>query len=92
MEPHPVMGRVKNCTVECHPLDPESYGGRCEGHDVSRKLFLEMIASSSDMEEDLTQLKNLNIQDMVERVEKITRSLDTQFKSISYGEYLGEKR
>lgn len=92
MEPQPIVGTVKNCKVECRPKDLKSYGDGVKVMIVSEKLFLDMIASLSEMEEDLTQLKALKIQEKVERMEKITHDLGTKFKALSYREYLGEEK
>ncbi|WJI10115.1 hypothetical protein FGU46_08445 [Methanobacterium sp. CWC-01] len=92
MDPQPIVGTVKNCKVECRPQDLKPYGEGVKVMIVSEKLFLEMIASLSEMEEDLTQLKALNIHEKVKRMERITRDLGTKFKALSYREYLGEEK
>jgi hypothetical protein len=92
MEPQPIVGTVKNCKVECRPHDLKQYGDGVKVMIVSEKLFLEMITSLAEMEEDLQQLKALNIHEKVEKMEKITRDLGTKFKALSYREYLGEEK
>jgi hypothetical protein len=92
MEPQPIVGTVKNCKVECQPHDLKQYGDGVKVMIVSEKLFLDMITSLTEMEEDLQQLKALNIHEKVEKMEKITRDLGTKFKALSYREYLGEEK
>jgi len=92
MEPQPIVGTVKNCKIECQPNDLKLYGEGVKVMIVSEKLFLDMITSLAEMEDDLHQLKDINIQDKVERMEKITRDLGTKFKALSYREYLGEEQ
>lgn len=92
MEPQPIVGTVKNCKVECRPQDLKTFGEGVKVMIVSEKLFMDMITSLAEMEEDLTQLKALNIHEKVERMEKITRDLGTKFKALSYREYLGDEK
>lgn len=92
MEPQPIVGTVKNCKIECQPDDLKLYGEGVKVMIVSEKLFLDMITSLAEMEEDLQELKALNIHAKVEKMEKITRDLGTKFKALSYREYLGEEQ
>ena len=92
MEPQPIVGTVKNCKIECQPNDLKMYGEGVKVMIVSEKLFLDMITSLAEMEEDLQELKALNIHAKVEKMEKITRDLGTKFKALSYREYLGEEQ
>ncbi|MEN6329609.1 MAG: hypothetical protein ABFC91_04890 [Methanobacteriaceae archaeon] len=92
MEPQPIVGTVKNCKIECQPDDLKLYGDGVKVMIVSEKLFLDMITSLAEIEEDLNQLKALNIQDKVEKMERITIDLSTKFKALSYREYLGEDK
>jgi hypothetical protein len=92
MEPKPIAGLVKDCKVICEPQELKEYDEGLRVMIVSEKLFSNMIRGLGEMEEDLHQLKELNIGVKVERMEKITRDLETKFKALSYREYLGEEK
>jgi hypothetical protein len=92
MEPKPIAGIVKDCKVICEPQDLKEYDEGTRIMLVSEKLFSNIIRGLGEMEEDLNQLKELKISLKVERMEKITRDLETKFKALSYREYLGEDK
>jgi hypothetical protein len=92
MEPNPIAGIVKDCKVICEPQELKEYDEGLRVMVVSEKLFSNMINGLDEIEEDLHQLKELNIGVKVERMEKITRDLETKFKALSYREYLGEEK
>jgi hypothetical protein len=92
MEPKPIAGIVKDCKVICEPKELKEYGEGTKVMLVSEKLFSNIIRGLGEIEEDLNLLKELKISLKVERMEQITRDLETKFKALSYREYLGEEK
>lgn len=92
MEPEPIAGIVKSCKIICKPEDLEKYGDNTKVMIVSEKLFSTIIKGLGELEEDLQELKDLDIGHKVEKMERITTNLETKFKALSYHEYLGDEK
>lgn len=92
MEPKPIVGIIKSCEVICKPEDLKKYGENTKVMVVSEKLFSTFIKGLGELEEDLQELKELDISHKVDKMEKIAINLETKFKAISYRDYLGDKK
>ena len=63
MEPEPISGIVKNCKVECEPLELKEYGEGVKIVIVSEKRFSMLMSSLSEMGDNLLKLKESNLDD-----------------------------
>lgn len=88
MEPEPISGIVKGCKVICQPKELKEYEEGVKVVVVSEKLFSKLMSSLSEMEEDLTRLNDLNLDDTVKNIEKVRQKIENNLKELSYSEYL----
>lgn len=88
MEPEPISGIVKDCKVICQPKELKEYEEGVKVVVVSEKLFSKLMSSLSEMEEDLTRLNDLNLDDTVKNIEKVRQKIENNLKELSYSEYL----
>jgi len=88
-EPKPMMGIIKGCKIECDFEDIKEYGEDAKVIVVSENLYSNIITNLGIMEEYLRDLKELNIGNKVEEMEKMTHNIETKFKALSYQKYLG---
>lgn len=91
MEPEPVSGIVKNCRVECEPLELKEYGEGVKVVILSENRFSKLMSSLSDMGDDLLKLKELNLDETLKNIEEVRKKIETNLKELSYGEYLEEE-
>jgi len=91
LEPEPVSGIVKNCRVECEPLELKEYGEGVKVVILSENRFSKLMSSLSDMGDDLLKLKELNLDETLKNIEEVRKKIETNLKELSYGEYLEEE-
>lgn len=90
MEPEPISGIVKNCSVVCQPNELKRYEEGVKVVVVSEKLFSKLMSSLSEMEEDLMTLKELNLDETVRNIERVREKIEINLKQLSYSEYMDE--
>lgn len=88
MEPEPVSGIVKNSKVECKPNELKNFVEGAKVIIVSEKRFSSLMSSLSEMEEDLLSLKELDLNNTLQNIEKVREKVEMNLKELSYSEYL----
>ena len=90
MEPEPISGIVKNCKVECEPLELKEYGEGVKVVIVSEKRFSMLMSSLSEMGDNLLKLKESNLDDTLKNIAEVRKRIEINLKELSYSEYLDE--
>ncbi len=88
LEPEPISGVVKNCRVECEPLELKEYGEGVKVVILSENRFSKLMSSLSEMGDDLLKLNELKLDDTLKNIEDVRKKIEINLKELSYGEYL----
>jgi reverse gyrase len=88
VEPEPISGVIKNCKVVCQPNELKEYEEGVKVVVVSEKLFYKLMSNLSQMEEDLTKLKEMNLNETIRNIEEIRAKIETHLRELSYEDYV----